>query len=238
MNNSYNSFYQLVKTNKDISQINDIVSDRLIITKQGKLYFDYSDTERIELTSGSQYYKTNITYNSLNETVEISYNNLFTINDVSFNELIITPKTNVAVFDANGNIAIITEIDNVNKMCKALVCSLFTNTDTTYTLSREDKNIILTDNNGKVSKVTLDDFYSGEEVDKIIDEKTQDVILQYATKNDFPDESEAKANCLYIARDTNIAYRWSNRCKVYYGIGSANDFTQVTVISGGSSLNI
>ena len=49
--NTYSTHYQLAKTTKAISEISDIVSDRLIITKEGQMYFDYSDNERIEIKS-------------------------------------------------------------------------------------------------------------------------------------------------------------------------------------------
>ena len=45
------SYFQIVKTPKTIDEIKDKVSDRLIITKSGKMYFDYSDTERIEIAT-------------------------------------------------------------------------------------------------------------------------------------------------------------------------------------------
>lgn len=111
--NSYSTYFQLLKTSKNIADINNKISDRLIITKQGELYFDYSDHERIKISNISSCYKTDYEYEKINTVIQLNYNELFTLDGNSIE----IPVINTLVFDINGNIGIITNKDDSNTLC-------------------------------------------------------------------------------------------------------------------------
>lgn len=117
-NDSYSTFFQLFKTSKEIEDIGEVIKDRLIITKQGdqgKLYFDYSDDERIEISNTFEIYKTGLSYTG--DNVTIAYNNITTHDGISIS----SPITNSLIFDKNSDIGLITDKDDTNKTCSVRV---------------------------------------------------------------------------------------------------------------------
>ena len=124
--NLYSSFFQIVKTTKDISEFKDKITDRLIITKSGKMYFDYSSEERIEISNISENYKTDITFNNynINEVIKVSFNDISTVSGNIVN-LADVPLTNVLLFDSSGNIGIVVNKDDISETCE--VCILTKN---------------------------------------------------------------------------------------------------------------
>lgn len=126
--NLYSSFFQVVKTSKDISdsEFKDKITDRLIITKSGKMYFDYSSEERIEISNISENYKTDITFNNynINEVINVSFNDISTVSGNIVN-LADVPLTNVLLFDSSGNIGIVVNKDDISETCE--VCILTKN---------------------------------------------------------------------------------------------------------------
>ena len=121
-NNLYSSFFQVVKTSKDISEFKDKITDRLIITKSGKMYFDYSSEERIEISNISENYKTDITFNNynINEVINVSFNDISTVSGNIVN-LADVPLTNVLLFDSSGNIGIVVNKDDISETCEVCI---------------------------------------------------------------------------------------------------------------------
>lgn len=58
-----------------------------------------------------------------------------------------------------------------------------------------------------------------------------DVIIQKNSSLEFP--SVGKENCIYIDREKNKTYRWSDTDTKYYCVGS--DYDDIKLINGGSS---
>ena len=114
LSDSYAAYFQLMKTSKNIADIKEKISDRLIVTKDGKLYFDYSDNERIEISNRLEQYKTNVEFTNVNDVVTYAFDginvDIKTIND----EIIDYPVLNTLVFDKYGNLGMITDIDMEN----------------------------------------------------------------------------------------------------------------------------
>lgn len=106
--NSYSTFFQLVKTSKNINEIKEKVSDRLIITKQGKLYFDYSNNERIEISTVSENYIYESEFTAINDTLFIPHEQIMNTNG----DKISIPSTNTLIFDKNGNMGMIINNDS------------------------------------------------------------------------------------------------------------------------------
>ena len=95
---STSSFFQLVKTAKPIEAITELVSDRLIVTKSGELYFDYSDKLRLKLTNNNDNVPivslpTNDDNNLKNDVIFNNENSI--INDVISSN--IQPKNNTLI---------------------------------------------------------------------------------------------------------------------------------------------
>lgn len=132
--NTYSTHYQLAKTTKAISEISDIVSDRLIITKEGQMYFDYSDNERIEIKSISKVYKIDKEYENVDTTLEVSYDEIFDIDGNTLDKCYI----NTSVFDMNGNLGIIVNKDDEHKKCIIHVITMSNRSFNIYELSYLD----------------------------------------------------------------------------------------------------
>ena len=118
--NSYSSYFHIIKTTKPINEIIDHVSDRLIITKEGRMYFDYSDSERIEISNKSESYRYNGEFGDVNVEQTISYSDLYDYNGVRLDTKQKEIVVFTIIFDNNGNIGVITEIDSINSICKIL----------------------------------------------------------------------------------------------------------------------
>lgn len=107
--NSNTPFFQIVKTHRNIDDIKERISDRLIITKQGKLYFDYSNSERIEIsTLTEQYFAKNIEFTEVNSTMIINNTDIESTNGNS----VLEPAANTLIFDKNGNMGIVISQDD------------------------------------------------------------------------------------------------------------------------------
>ena len=129
---STSSFFQLVKTAKPIEAITELVSDRLIVTKSGELYFDYSDKLRLKLTNNNDnvpivsFYSGSFSNKKLYDNEIIYYSNLNGIN----NEPISSLTNNSLVFDRNGNYAVVIgTFDDLSK-CNCKIIGLVNNIET------------------------------------------------------------------------------------------------------------
>ena len=122
------SYFQIVKTPKTIDEIKDKVSDRLIITKSGKMYFDYSDTERIEIaTNVAPYLLDNSTclsfaYNKIWDEINFQSNQIKDCygNDLETNQIV----QYALIFDYYGNYGLIRNISKTSGIIKVLVLGL------------------------------------------------------------------------------------------------------------------
>lgn len=118
----YSTYFQTMKTDKNISSIIPYISDRLIVVKNGdntgEIYFDYSPTERIKLSSGGG---ANSIYKCLNNyseypiiednVIQLPFNELHDLIDES--SIIAEPLQGILVFDIDNNIGIITKVNKV-----------------------------------------------------------------------------------------------------------------------------
>lgn len=132
-NESYATFYRLLKTYSNITDIKTFVNDRLIVTHDGRLFFDFSNSERIEIVgSATEFYKINGKLKELGEnitigkTVECIYNqpgDAFKNNELSAvtDGKLLEIKNHSIVFDNTGNIGIITENDTTYSTCKVIL---------------------------------------------------------------------------------------------------------------------
>ena len=110
---SNKSYFHVVKTDKSINDITDKISDRLIITKSGKMYFDYDANTRLELsttsssTGGTKYnvYNSITPLYNLNSDQSLKYTDITDMFDTVVSEVII----NSLIFDKQGNYGIILE---------------------------------------------------------------------------------------------------------------------------------
>ena len=121
--NSNSTYFSIVKTTKPVNEITNYVSDRLIINvKEGRMYFDYSDSERIEISNKVELYRYNGEFNSIrDEPITVSYSELYDYDGVTLNTEGKQVITFTLVFDKHGNMGVITEIDQINARCKILV---------------------------------------------------------------------------------------------------------------------
>lgn len=119
--NSYSTYFQIAKTSKPITEIEEHVSDRLIITKQGRMYFDYSDSERIEISNKAESYRYNGEFGNINIEQIISYSELYGYDGITLNTEGKQVVAFTTVFDEHGNMGVITEVDQINASCKVLV---------------------------------------------------------------------------------------------------------------------
>lgn len=121
--NSNSTYFSIVKTTKPVNEITNYVSDRLIINvKEGRMYFDYSDSERIEISNKAELYRYNGEFNSIrDEPITVSYSELYDYDGVTLNTEGKQVITFTLVFDKHGNMGVITEIDQINARCKILV---------------------------------------------------------------------------------------------------------------------
>lgn len=119
--NSYTNQFQILKTRKKISEINEYISDRLIITHEGKMYFEFSDEkeERIPITVTPESYLYRNIFSEVNSIMDISFDKLYNFEGETLVEKQIINFT--TVYDSKGNIGIITEVDKVAGICKVLV---------------------------------------------------------------------------------------------------------------------
>lgn len=107
--NSNTPFFQIVKTSQNIKDITERISDRLIITRQGKLYFDYSDSERIEIsTLSEQYFAKDIEFTEVNSEMVINNTDIVSTNG----NAVLEPAANTLIFDKNGNMGIVISQDD------------------------------------------------------------------------------------------------------------------------------
>ena len=122
------SYFQVVKTTKTIDEIKDKISDRLIITKSGKMYFDYSNTERIEIaTNVAPYLLDNSTclsfaYNKIWDEINFQSNQIKDCygNDLETNQIV----QYALIFDYYGNYGLIRNISKTSGIIKVLVLGL------------------------------------------------------------------------------------------------------------------
>lgn len=121
--NSNSTYFSIVKTTKPVNEITNYVSDRLIINvKEGRMYFDYSDSERIEISNKAELYRYNGEFNSIrDEPITVSYSELYDYDGVTLNTEGKQVIRFTLVFDKHGNMGVITEIDQINARCKILV---------------------------------------------------------------------------------------------------------------------
>ena len=122
------SYFQIVKTPKTIDEIKDKVSDRLIITKSGKMYFDYSNTERIEIATNVAPYlldvSTCLSFQNNNVWDELSFLSK-QIKDCYGNDLEINQIVQYAlIFDKFGNYGLIRDISKTNGIVKVLILGI------------------------------------------------------------------------------------------------------------------
>ncbi len=118
--NSYSTHFTVTKTSKPIEDIKEKISDRLIITKSGRLYFDYSDSERIEISNKPESYRYNGTFGVVNKTITVDYSYLYDYDGVSLSNEGKTVVVYTSVYDLNGNIGVITKLDPINQKCDIL----------------------------------------------------------------------------------------------------------------------
>ena len=111
---SYSTYFHLLKTSKNIAEIKDKISDRLIITKDGKMYFDYSNNERIEISHNKEQYKTELEFTNVNEIVTYSYNDIKSDIKTIAGENIKSPTLYTLVFDNMGNMGMVVGIDSLD----------------------------------------------------------------------------------------------------------------------------
>lgn len=119
------TYFQLLKCEDTILPSNKI-SDRLIVTRGGNVYFDYSENERIEISTsaGSSLYKyTNIEkpFGDVDTEIQIPVNYLKTVTGEDITEI----KLYGLILDELGNIAIVIKTNNgqMDKECIAKVLS-------------------------------------------------------------------------------------------------------------------
>lgn len=122
------SYFQIVKTPKTIDEIKDKVSDRLIITKSGKMYFDYSNTERIEIATNVAPYlldtSTCLSFQNNNVWDELPFLSK-QIKDCYGNDLEINQIVQYAlIFDKFGNYGLIRDISKTNGIVKVLILGI------------------------------------------------------------------------------------------------------------------
>lgn len=116
------NYLQVVKTPKNIEEIKDIVSDRLIITKNGQMYFDYSSNLRIEISNSSKPYMidTDFSVYSLHQDIVLQNNEILEINNFGLKVKVSNVKCNSLIFDKNGNYGIIFNTQPDTSDCKIL----------------------------------------------------------------------------------------------------------------------
>lgn len=144
------SFFRLAKTSKPIESIKDKVTDRLIITRSGEMYFDYSSDLRLKLAGGSgvtsgpsgiQSYLCSLNFSSLgqlHDEIIVRYEQLSHVSD---KDSVLDVIDNSLVFDSTGNYAIVIETFNELKKCKCKIIGL---------LSSSIKNDIFENINNKI----------------------------------------------------------------------------------------
>jgi len=116
------NYFKILKTTKNINEIIEKIEDRMIITKSGEMYFDYSSTERIRInTSTAQYvhYLTTIPLLKRNEKIIINYENIKTLDEIEISDV----DVNSFIFDNLGNFGIITQKNSAIKKCQVLIIS-------------------------------------------------------------------------------------------------------------------
>lgn len=115
--------FQIVKTTKSINEIKSIISDRLIITKDGNLYFDYNNNERITISENAATYYYNDTF----------IGKAGTYNNIAFKDLIIYDKYNNQysvnkvnkgsfIFDNNNNYALC--LSQTEEFCTVVILGM------------------------------------------------------------------------------------------------------------------
>lgn len=116
------NYLQVVKTPKSIEEIKDIVSDRLIITKNGQMYFDYSSNLRIEISNSSKPYICNNDFSiySLHQDIELQNTDILEINKFGLKVNVLNIKCNSLIYDKAGNYGIIFDTNNTTSSCKIL----------------------------------------------------------------------------------------------------------------------
>lgn len=116
------SYYQVFKTRKNILDIPDKHPDSFIITIDGKLYFDYSDDERIEISTICPPYYSDINFKNynINSDLFIRYDNIFTHEDRHPLKI----YKNSLIFDEFGNYGIIIECVESVKKCKVKIVGI------------------------------------------------------------------------------------------------------------------
>ena len=119
-------YLQVVKTPKSIEEITDLVSDRLIITKSGQLYFDYSSDLRIEISNSSKPYLChyNFSTKSLNDILTLKLSDIFELDAEGDERPVISIKNNSLIFDENGNYALIFKVASNHQQCECKIIGL------------------------------------------------------------------------------------------------------------------
>lgn len=119
------SYFSILKTDKNINAIRDKVADRIIITKYGKVYFDYSNTERIELTGDQKPYLSVVDFSSksIHSNVILNYSDINEPDNLNPIETVGIPSV---IFDEHGNCGIIIEKADATKKCKVLIIGVIT----------------------------------------------------------------------------------------------------------------
>lgn len=149
INNNSSNFFQLVKTSKSIDSITDKVTDRMIVTKSGELYFDYSPGLRLKLSGGTESSSINNVktylcieyfpaFGELHEDIVLNYKSLFTTNETEITHVI----NNSLVFDSVGNYGIIFETYDDLKKCKCKILGIISPSEKENIFEKLDNKII------------------------------------------------------------------------------------------------
>ena len=123
--NNVQSYVTILKTANDIDTIKDIVENRLIITKSGKIYYDYSENERIELTGGRVPYLYDDSFECIpiHNIIISKYEDINETDNLNPVKHIITP---CLIFDKFGNYGVIIEAEDTVQKCKILILGVIT----------------------------------------------------------------------------------------------------------------
>lgn len=60
-----------------------------------------------------------------------------------------------------------------------------------------------------------------------------EAVKPYISYYNFP--SSGRENCIYVAKDTNSAYRWDDNAMTYFSISSGTDWHEIEEIHGGNA---
>lgn len=200
------TFFKLVKTQKSIEEITDFVTDRLIITKNGNLYFDYSSDLRIEINKHIfyKYSGTFTTLGNLYDNVLLKYDELLSITpniDVIKNDCI--------VFDGEGNYALITHLYPAAKKCTCVILGIISNVVRTELIAKLNNdlvgNFMVVRNLNNITSIQFD------KVDVITGDKVTDSINFISPNKSININNDDENN---ITLDANISKKEGNLLQI------------------------